>query len=144
MEKSTTYRNIAYRLIPGTRRKAVFLSRCAGACRYVWNRSLALNLYRYNLYRHGFLMEKPPVSFFSMGKQFTRLRRRTPWLQELPFAAVRFTLKRQAATSGGEIVALPSKPATEVWLAMTQFIHESSGDADHHRGNISTTISYII
>ena len=84
MEKSTTYRNIAYRLIPGTRRKAVFLSRCAGACRYVWNRSLALNLYRYNLYRHGFLLEKPPVSFFSMGKQFTRLRRRSAHAQHDP------------------------------------------------------------
>ncbi len=36
------------------------------------------------------------VSFYGLGKQFTALRRDTPWLQELSFAPVRYVLKRQA------------------------------------------------
>lgn len=35
-------------------------------------------------------------TFFTLGKDFTRLRKHTPWLQELPFAVVRYTLKYQA------------------------------------------------
>ena len=35
-------------------------------------------------------------TFFNLGKNFTLLRRRTPWLQELPFQVVRYTLKYQA------------------------------------------------
>ena len=40
--------------------------------------------------------EKPSVSFFSLGKWFTELRRDTPWLQELPYHPVRHVLKYQA------------------------------------------------
>ena len=40
--------------------------------------------------------KSPSVSFFTLGKAFTELRRVTPWLQELPFHVVRYALKRQA------------------------------------------------
>ena len=40
---------------------------------------------------------KPPsVSFFTLGKAYIQLRKATPWLQELPFAPIRYTLKYQA------------------------------------------------
>ncbi len=41
------------------------------------------------------LQNRPPpqVSFFSLGREFTALRRDTPWLQEYSCAAVRYTLK---------------------------------------------------
>ena len=37
--------------------------------------------------------EKPATSFFTLGKQFTALRRERPWLQSMPFAPVRYALK---------------------------------------------------
>ena len=41
--------------------------------------------------------EKPPsVSFFSLGKRFTALRRNIDWLPEYSFHVVRYTLKYQA------------------------------------------------
>ena len=40
---------------------------------------------------------KPPSpSFFILGKAFTQLRRVTPWLREMPYAPVRYTLKHRA------------------------------------------------
>ena len=36
------------------------------------------------------------MSFQSLGVEFTKLRRETPWLGELPFSPVRYTLKHQA------------------------------------------------
>ena len=36
------------------------------------------------------------MSFFTLGQAYTQLRGVTPWLQELPFAPVRYTLKYQA------------------------------------------------
>ena len=103
------HRNITYRLIPGTRAKAIKLSRTGGACRWVWNHFLAENRRQYQAHMDtqrfwedtllGLLFErpaKPNVSFFSLGKEFIALRRQLPWLQELPCATVRYTLKRQA------------------------------------------------
>ncbi len=95
MSQGTTYRNITYRLLPVTRAKAQQLSSLAGACRYVWNQILAD---QEDLYRIARMCgAKPPsVSFFTLGKAFTDLRRVTPWLQALPFKPVRHTLKYQA------------------------------------------------
>lgn len=103
------HRNITYLLVPGCRSKARSLSRTAGACRWVWNRVLADTQSEYRLHRDterlcedtlfGLLIEqpaKPSLTFFSLGKLFTELRSRTPWLQTLPFAAVRYALKYQA------------------------------------------------
>ncbi|MCY4590676.1 MAG: hypothetical protein OXE86_08960 [Alphaproteobacteria bacterium] len=38
----------------------------------------------------------PGPTFFALGREFTRLRRDTPWLQELPFDPVRYALRYQA------------------------------------------------
>ena len=95
-EQSTTvHRNITYRLIPGTKARARKLAATAGACRYVWNRALGENRDAMQAYRDG-TGEKPSVSFFSLGKWFTRLRHETPWLMDLPANPVKYTLKRQA------------------------------------------------
>ena len=109
MEDSTVFRNISYRLVPGTKDRAKQLSILAGACRFVWNHILADQQRRYREYLDtevfcetsllGLLFErpaKPGVSFFDLGKRFTALRRQTPWLAELPFAPVRHSLKYQA------------------------------------------------
>ncbi len=115
------HRNITYRLLPGTRGKAAKLSQTAGACRFVWNHSLASArrrqarfLAQQRLMLSGAMPGgwgvaamseiarkqaqgiRPPVTFFSLGKQFTQLRQATPWLKELPFACVRHALKYQA------------------------------------------------
>ena len=103
------HRNIVYRLYPHTRAKHKRLSQIAGACRWVWNHFLAENRRQYREHRDtqrlcedtlfGLLFErpaKPSVTFFSLGKRFTRLRAQTPWLAELPFAPVRHVLKYQA------------------------------------------------
>ena len=107
-ETTLTHRNIRYRLIPGTCAKAAALSRLAGATRFegrilrIWNHFLAANREAMQAYREG-QGDKPKggfagsVSFYGLGKQFTALRRDTPWLQELSFAPVRYVLKRQEA-----------------------------------------------
>jgi len=74
------------------------INRLAGACRYVWNWSLA----RQNAEWQGHLFAgnpKPPSpTFFTLGKAFTELRnsKGQEWLTELPFKEVRHTLKHQA------------------------------------------------
>ena len=102
-------RNIAYRFVPGSASKAAQVAQTAGAARWVWNRVLADTQAEYRLHCDterfcedtliGMLYErpsKPSLTFFSLGKRFKALRAQTPWLQNLPFAAVRYTLKRQA------------------------------------------------
>ena len=83
-----TYRTTRYRLIPGTKSNAVFLAKRAGACRYVWNTMLAENQRAYNA------DENANFSFFSMGENFTQLRKETDWLQELSYATIRCSCKR--------------------------------------------------
>ena len=95
MNQQATHRCITYRLVPRTRAKARALSRLAGACRHVWNQMLADQQALYDIARmHG--AKPPPVSFFTLGKAFRELHRATPWLGELSYGVVRYTLKRQA------------------------------------------------
>ena len=89
------HRNITYRLIPGTVLRARKLASAAGACRWVWNQSLASNRDAYAEFKEG-KGEKPSVTFFSLSKWFTELRHETSWLQELPAHPVRYVLKYQA------------------------------------------------
>ena len=95
MDDSTTIRTVRFRVLPGNRAKARALNSLAGACRYVWNQTLADHD---DLYRISRMVGAPPpsVSFFTLGKGFTDLRRATPWLQDHSFSVVRHTLKRQA------------------------------------------------
>ena len=101
MTSTTEYRNIVYRLIPGTTTKAQKLAAQAGACRFVWNTLLGRTqtAYAEALAKgvDGDKGEKPPsVSFFSLGKNFTVLRREVPWLGDYSYAITRYVLKYQA------------------------------------------------
>ena len=88
------YRNIPYRLHPKTQAKHKKLSAAAGACRYVWNHFLREN--KAQMEMHKVLgTPKPSISFMSQGKEFTKLRHKTPWLSELPASPVRYVLKYQ-------------------------------------------------
>ena len=104
VENSTTFRAVTFRLYPRTAAKHNRLMRVTGACVYVWNHFLAKNRREYGWHKaapsFGMNYSKPPVTFFSLGKQFTELRRETDWLQELPFAPVRYALKHQADAAG--------------------------------------------
>ena len=92
-----SYRGITYRLIPGTKARARQLACLAGACRYVWNHFLGENQRFMEIHREEpELHPKPQTSFFRLGKDFTQLRLGTPWMQELSFSIVRYTLKHQA------------------------------------------------
>ena len=95
MSDDTTHRQIVYRVLPGSRERAQKLASVAGACRYVWNELLDQ---QESLYQAARLCGSRPPSptFFTLGKAFTQLRAVTPWLQELPFAPIRYSLKYQA------------------------------------------------
>ncbi len=94
-ETVSAYRNITYRLLPGRRGKAKKLAGLAGACRFVWNVMLAQQNEAYEKAKEA--GEKPPsVSFFSLGKRFTELRRNIEWLPDYSYRVVRYTLKYQA------------------------------------------------
>ena len=89
------HRQIVYRVLfdrPATARR---LAAIAGACRFVWNEMLDQQAQLYDIAR--MCGAKPPSpTFFTLGKAFTQLRRVTPWLQAMPYAPVRYTLKYQA------------------------------------------------
>ena len=92
-----THRSTRYRLLPETRGKHQKLMQITGACIWVWNRMLTQNEQDYWYHEHlPWLVDAPSTTFFSLAKQFTKLRGRTDWLQELPFAPVRHVLKHQA------------------------------------------------
>ncbi len=81
-EAVSAYRNTTYRLLPGSRSNAKHLAGLAGACsRFVWNAILAEQSEAYKKAKEA--GEKPPsVSFFSLGKRFTVLRRTVEWLPD--------------------------------------------------------------
>ncbi len=91
------HRSTRYRLLPRTRAKHTRLLQVTGACIWVWNRMLAWNEEAYEWHeRIPWVLPTPSTTFFSLGKQFTKLRSETDWLQALPFAAARHVLKYQA------------------------------------------------
>ena len=92
-----THRSTRCRLLPETRSKHQKLMQLTGACIWVWNRMLAQNEQDYWYHeRLPWLVDPPSTTFFSLGRQFTKLRGRTDWLRELPFSPVRHVLKHQA------------------------------------------------
>ena len=103
MRDDKAIRAVRYRVLPGTRAKARKLNRLAGACRHVWNWALD----RQNAAWLGWLFSsagRPPApTFFTLGKAYTAHRNSNghEWLRELPFAEVRYTLKRQADAWSG-------------------------------------------
>ena len=95
MSESKEYRGVEYRLLPGLRARARKLAGIAGACRIVWNYFLAQNKEEYKRAK-GSDGKKPSISFFSLGKQFTQLRKEIDGLSGYSFIVVRYTLKYQA------------------------------------------------
>ena len=95
MSEGKEYRGVEYRLLPGSRARARKLAGIAGACRFVWNYFLAQNKEEYKRAK-GSDGKKPSISFFSLGKQFTQLRKEIDWLSGYSFIVVRYTLKYQA------------------------------------------------
>ncbi len=89
------HRSVRLRLLPGSPGLARQLAGTAGACRFVWNHFLARQTHLYRCWRDYRIGEKPRVSFFSLGKEFTALRRdpENAWLQEYSFKSVRHVLK---------------------------------------------------
>ena len=95
MSETTTYRNIIYRLLPGSRANAGRVAGQAGACRFVWNEKLGRHNTAYEAAMES--GDKPPsVSFSTLGKKFTALRNATPWLGQYGFKITRYVLNYQA------------------------------------------------
>ena len=89
------HRAVRYKLLPGSRGNGVMLSKIAGANRYVWNHFVGAKREEYAAFKEG-KREKPSLSFYGMGKEFTELRREVPWLQELPHKEVKYVLRHLA------------------------------------------------
>ena len=89
------YRGVEHRLLPGSRSKGKKLAGLAGACRFAWNKILAQTNERYKHAKES-NEPPPPVSFFSLGPRFTKLRREVTWLQKYSANIVKYTLKYQA------------------------------------------------
>ena len=89
------HRQIVYRVLFVRPAAARRLAAVAGACRFVWNEMLDQQAQLHDMAR---MCGAPPPAptFFTLGKAFTQLRRATPWLQAMPYAPVRYTLKYQA------------------------------------------------
>ena len=87
------HRTIRFR-IRATPAKYRKMERHAHACRHVWNYFTAKTHSDYEAWMQSGQDPdaRPSVSFFSLGIQFTELRRREPWLRELSAANVRNAL----------------------------------------------------
>ena len=85
-------RTVEFVVLPVKRAKAQKMFQIAGACRYVWNHFREKNLADYQAFKNG-KGERPQVSYFSLGVEFTKLRHKTEWMLELPANPVKHTLK---------------------------------------------------
>ncbi len=85
-------RTVEFVVLPTSKAKATKMFQIAGACRYVWNHFREKNLADYQAFKNG-KAERPQTSYFSFGVEFTKLRRETDWMQELPANPIKHTLK---------------------------------------------------
>ncbi len=92
----TVHRTVRLRLLPETQAKAQQLAGTAGACRWVWNHFLARQEHQWRCWQDYKIGPKPTVACFALYKDFTALRRDTPWLQQYRCAEVRHTRKHLA------------------------------------------------
>lgn len=80
--------------------KFAALFQMASACRFVWNWAVRTNRAELWAWQHSAAQAwlgtrpKASVTFFTWSKRFTRLRKNTPWLADLPYAPLRATLRR--------------------------------------------------
>ena len=114
-------RSSVYRLYPGTLRRGQLLSGIAGANRYVWNWAVGQNRDAMKAYKEG-QGENPSPTFFTLGLAFTRLRNSEghEWLKALPYAEVRYALKRYADAM---------REARKGQRGFPKFKHKEDGDS---------------
>ncbi len=92
-------RTVEYVVLPTSKAQARKMFQIAGACRYVWNHFREKNLADYQAFKKG-KGERPQTSYFGLGVEFTKLRHKTDWMQELPANPVKHTLKYFADALG--------------------------------------------
>ena len=85
-------RTVEFVVLPAAKAQARKMFQMAGACRYVWNHFREKNLADYQAFKNG-KGQRPNISYFSLGVEFTKLRHETDWLQELPANPIKHTLK---------------------------------------------------
>ena len=104
------------RLYPNQTQERQFVQLC-GAARFVYNELLAEQIRNYQRFEAG-EAEKPGISPFDFGKQFTQLRAKdgNEWLRELSFAIVRGSGAFPLATAFAHFSADPKAvlPPTSV------------------------------
>ena len=88
-------RGSEYRLHPGSLRQAQYLAGVAGACRYTWNWARGRQQDLWREYEEGKREKPPSFTFFSLGVEFTQLRRSPghEWMLDYPHREVKFALK---------------------------------------------------
>ena len=81
-ETETVNRIIRYRLYPGDAETGNRLQGTAGAARFIWNLFVDLCELRWETWKANPVGPKPSVSFFTLGKLFTQIRKGQPeaWL----------------------------------------------------------------
>ena len=93
MGDETVYRNVTFRLHPGSKETANRLLRIWDGCRFVWNELKE----GYEIwYGHACGRAIQPPAFFVLSKAFRQLWDDVPWLHDLPYTVVRYSLKYQA------------------------------------------------
>ena len=85
-------RTVEFVVLPTSKAKATKMFQIAGACRYVWNHFREKNLAEYQAFKNG-KGQRPSTSYFSLGVDFTKLRYKTDWLQDVPANPIKYTLK---------------------------------------------------
>ncbi len=85
-------RTVEFVVLPTSKTKATKMFQIAGSCRYVWNHFREKNLADYQAFKNG-KGQRPSTSYFSLGVDFTKLRHKTDWLQDVPANPIKYTLK---------------------------------------------------
>ena len=87
------FRTITYRIYTKPAKYRA-LEKHGHACRFVWNHFVAKTRADYDKWKaSGDDALKPSVSSFTLGTQFTKLRKSEPWLHELSANNVKGVLK---------------------------------------------------
>ena len=90
--------------VHATPAKYAKLFQMASACRFLWNWATRTARAEHQGWSHNDAQSwlyweghpRPSLSFFTWGKRFTRLRRQTPWLNDLPHKPLKMTLRHWA------------------------------------------------
>lgn len=73
--QGSAIRSVLVRLLPGDRAMACQLAGTEGTCHFVWNHFLTRKRHAFQHWLEYRIGPKPNLTFFSIGKEFTTLRR---------------------------------------------------------------------